>query len=109
MGPTLQLLRSAGFCDPLTVGEYDSKQLVSFVNVQNIKQPQMFWGDFGKTVHLYPSSLYWGLRENGCTVYISNSSYLSQNASFNSISMIMGERVNMSLSLRLETVPWGKL
>ena len=41
MGPTLQLLRSAGFCDPLTVGEYDSKQLVSFVNVQNIKQPQM--------------------------------------------------------------------
>ena len=46
-------------------------------------------------------------------VYISNSSYLSQNASFNSISMIMGERVNIplskSLSLRLETVPWGKL
>ena len=34
----------------------------------NASEP-WFWGDFGKTVHLYPSSLYWGLRENGCIYF----------------------------------------
>lgn len=38
-GFTVRLLRSAGFCDPLTVGEYDSQQLMRFVWLEFKKPP----------------------------------------------------------------------